>query len=190
MIIWSTFVENLLTVVTDKRSIAELSLLDDKFEASGIPGKVFYFHRIKTLSQYEGIGEGRDLIIEVCKFMDKENATIYNILNPYGKRDLKSLIKFFEASGFEMFQDPNVMIRTPKDSSKEQPYIIKHKKIQIRSYNKNYGDEKICQCGHPYHRHFDSYDKMRACGCKYCECYIFIEKRRKNNNEDTNEHTL
>jgi hypothetical protein len=42
-------------------------------------------------------------------------------------------------------------------------------------YNHDFGDDKICKCGHPYHRHFDSYEQMRAVGCKYCQCYTFEE---------------
>ena len=37
-------------------------------------------------------------------------------------------------------------------------------------YDKEFGDDKICQCGHPYYRHFDTYDNMSPIGCKYCEC--------------------
>lgn len=40
-------------------------------------------------------------------------------------------------------------------------------------YEANYGDDEPCQCGHPYDRHFDSYDHMRPVGCKYCACYEF-----------------
>ena len=32
-------------------------------------------------------------------------------------------------------------------------------------------DLECAGCGHPYHRHFDSYDDMRAVGCKYCDCH-------------------
>lgn len=28
-------------------------------------------------------------------------------------------------------------------------------------------------CGHPYHRHFDSYEDMAPVGCKYCSCSTF-----------------
>jgi len=30
--------------------------------------------------------------------------------------------------------------------------------------------DKMCYCGHEYHRHFDGYDDNRYIGCKYCEC--------------------
>ena len=37
-----------------------------------------------------------------------------------------------------------------------------------RGYDPNFGDEKLCLCGHPYYRHFDTYDNMADIGCKYC----------------------
>ena len=43
-------------------------------------------------------------------------------------------------------------------------------------YDSNFGDDRICKCGHPYYRHFDTYENMRPVGCKYCLCYMFKEK--------------
>jgi hypothetical protein len=43
-------------------------------------------------------------------------------------------------------------------------------------YNPFFGDERMCQCGHPYHRHFDSFEDMKFVGCKYCDCHEFKEK--------------
>lgn len=59
--------------------------------------------------------------------------------------------------------------------TKENPYIIRTKRriIRTRHYNSNYGDEKLCKCGHPYYRHFDTYENMYPIGCKYCECLVF-----------------
>lgn len=31
------------------------------------------------------------------------------------------------------------------------------------------------ECGHAYYRHFDTYEDMRAIGCKYCQCWTFVE---------------
>jgi hypothetical protein len=57
----------------------------------------------------------------------------------------------------------------------EEPYIKAEIVIVEHRYNPNYGDDRMCGCGHPYYRHFDTYEEMRACGCKYCECFIFEE---------------
>lgn len=59
----------------------------------------------------------------------------------------------------------------------EQPYLITYKTIKEVKYNPNYGDDRICECGHAYYRHFDSYENMDAVGCKYCCCYEFKEKK-------------
>ena len=56
----------------------------------------------------------------------------------------------------------------------ESPYL--ETAVIEYHYNPKYGDYRICQCGHPYYRHFDTYDEdMYPVGCKYCECYKFIE---------------
>ena len=61
----------------------------------------------------------------------------------------------------------------------EPPYIITKKRVvivEVRKYNPNYGDRRICRCGHEYERHFDSYPSVvtgeinEAVGCKYCGC--------------------
>ena len=46
-------------------------------------------------------------------------------------------------------------------------------------YDPNFGDEKLCECGHPYYRHFDSYEDMEPIGCKYCGCRIFKLKENE-----------
>lgn len=43
------------------------------------------------------------------------------------------------------------------------------------AYDPNFGNERICKCGHTYYRHFDSYDDMAPIGCKYCQCGYFEE---------------
>lgn len=55
------------------------------------------------------------------------------------------------------------------------PYA--HKEVILDVYNPYYGDDRICKCGHPYYRHFDSYDNMENVGCKYCDCLEFVEKK-------------
>lgn len=111
MIIFSSYMNKNLTVATE-HGVAELSCVVP-IELEGIKGPIFYFHRIKVRPAFEGTGEGRELMIEVCRYMDELNATIYNELNPYGKRDMKNLKSFFRSSGFEDYgnSNSNVMIR-------------------------------------------------------------------------------
>jgi len=46
-------------------------------------------------------------------------------------------------------------------------------------YYPEFGDNKLCRCGHHYYRHFDPFDDPpnRAVGCKYCDCHIFEEQK-------------
>jgi predicted nucleic acid-binding Zn-ribbon protein len=61
--------------------------------------------------------------------------------------------------------------------NEEKPYLERVETIVVvhREYNHNYGDERVCQCGHVYYRHFDPYEEMSAVGCKYCGCSQFVE---------------
>jgi len=60
----------------------------------------------------------------------------------------------------------------------EKPYIVTTttKVITEYNYNPKYGNHRVCECGHPYYRHFDTYDQMYPCGCKYCGCGEFKEE--------------
>jgi len=57
----------------------------------------------------------------------------------------------------------------------ELPYLETIVTTTERKYNENFGDDRVCVCGHTYDRHFDSYEQMEAVGCKYCDCFTFIE---------------
>lgn len=57
----------------------------------------------------------------------------------------------------------------------EEPYITKEVVVIEKLYNPNYGDDRICECGHKYYRHFDTYENMSNVGCKYCFCGCFTE---------------
>lgn len=60
-------------------------------------------------------------------------------------------------------------------NSDDRPYLEVVTIETEKRYNPNYGDDRMCKCGHSYYRHFDSYEQMEAIGCKYCECYDFEE---------------
>lgn len=64
---------------------------------------------------------------------------------------------------------------------KEKPYLFKTIQVKNRMYNPKYGDERICQCGHQYYRHFDSYANMLPLGCKYCSCFVFMQGEEDEN---------
>jgi hypothetical protein len=60
-----------------------------------------------------------------------------------------------------------------KDSDGNELPYFKYFNIgvcEIKKYNANYGDDRVCVCGHTYDRHFDYYENYAAVGCKYCGC--------------------
>ena len=104
-----------ISAFTKNSSTAELCDLGSMIEVAGLDNPVYYFNRIKVRKDIEGTGEGKALMIEVCKIADMHGITIYNELNPYGKRNMERLKEFFKASGFEPFVNAsNVMVRKPK----------------------------------------------------------------------------
>lgn len=64
--------------------------------------------------------------------------------------------------------------RMPLVCRKDGPYLKGVEIEEIVLYNPTYGDEKICECSHRYYRHFDTYEGMRARGCKCCPCHTFV----------------
>lgn len=62
-------------------------------------------------------------------------------------------------------------------SSEDSPYLDYEYTVvkKIRKYNPNFGDDRICICGHPYIRHFDVNKNMWSVGCKKCSCIEFKE---------------
>ncbi len=76
---------------------------------------------------------------------------------------------------------PGWLEATTGEDITEKPYLQKARVLVDRKYNPNYGDHRLCLCGHSYHRHFDSYDAMRDVGCKYCACTDFKEDPDSNN---------
>lgn len=61
----------------------------------------------------------------------------------------------------------------------DEPPFLTRKVVQyLEEYNPKYGDYRMCTCGHPYYRHFDTYEEMSNVGCKYagmCDCRGFYE---------------
>jgi hypothetical protein len=68
-------------------------------------------------------------------------------------------------------------------NGKDTPYIETEVIVKaiFREYNPEYGDEKLCKCGHSYYRHFDSYENMAPVGCKYCQCDEFTPAEESDN---------
>lgn len=80
--------------------------------------------------------------------------------------EMKKLVAHYESEQLNKHTDI---------SCDEKPYLEVVTIETDRKFNPKYGSDRKCKCGHPYHRHFDSYDEMKAIGCKYCDCYVFEE---------------
>lgn len=106
--------QGIITAFTSKRSTAELSDLGPWVAIAGLKNPVYFFNRIKVRKENEGTGQGKALMIEVCKLADQRGITIFNELNPYGERHMDRLVEFFKASGFEKFGPAGIMVRKPK----------------------------------------------------------------------------
>lgn len=147
---------------------------DESFGVSGISKeKVF-----KTMEEAESY---RKKLMEkehaefVSRAHDKENffkylydIAIYESYNDYDNKYIANKIK--EYTGINVLQD----IENVQDLE-NTPYLIEVNVEVTRKYNPNYGDNKMCKCGHQYYRHFDSWEDMLAVGCKYCDCWEFVE---------------
>lgn len=59
-------------------------------------------------------------------------------------------------------------------SGEQKPYLVVTRVERL--YNPEYGDERVCVCGHEYYRHFDTHEDMSNVGCKYCGCTSFEER--------------
>lgn len=59
----------------------------------------------------------------------------------------------------------------------DEPYLVKEVVRTARLFNPEYGNDRVCMCGHTYERHFDFYEEpdMQDVGCKYCPCDNFME---------------
>lgn len=65
-----------------------------------------------------------------------------------------------------------------KEVEPNLPYLIVS--TLESKWNPDFPQEALCECGHPYYRHFDTYDDMDPCGCKYawyCGCDLWRDDR-------------
>lgn len=73
-----------------------------------------------------------------------------------------------------LLRDINSQVMFDIKEPLNQPYLTVVKLSVEKVWNPDYNETAICNCGHEYYRHFDSYDNNEACGCKYCRCDDFI----------------
>lgn len=83
-------------------------------------------------------------------------------------------------------------ILVEEEETKEAPYKTKVIPTVYNLLNRDYPQNNLCFCGHPYHRHFDSHasaaewyeepelpDDPPAVGCKYCDCMTFSQNKEE-----------
>lgn len=78
--------------------------------------------------------------------------------------------KIYDDNGNEIISEE--VIGSDKSAYLEVTRTVKY---TTKKYNPKYGDNRLCVCGHEYYRHFDSWEDMYPCGCKYCSCGHFRE---------------
>ena len=108
---------------------------------------------------------------ELARRMGKSESSISQFLHPTRNLTLRSMLALSEAVGCSV--EFRLVPPTDPDVLKSTPYLTQTETYP--AYNPAYGDERECKCGHPYYRHFDSYDDNCPVGCKYCECSTFEE---------------
>ena len=75
------------------------------------------------------------------------------------------------ANNFQCIKHDKVILSEP-DPDNTGPYLrtkVMVERTELRM-NPDFPDDAKCDCGHPYHRHFDAYEDWAPVGCKYCEC--------------------
>lgn len=63
--------------------------------------------------------------------------------------------------------------------SEENPYIEEEVNYTVKKFNPKFGNERMCECGHTYERHFDWMEDNKFVGCKYCGCDDFVERKEE-----------
>ena len=91
--------ENGSILELSKMSIKEVQRYNSEFGV-GIKNvkNCFFFNRIKAGRKTKG--EGKKLMTELVKILDKQKASVVLEVNPYGSFDLNGLIKFYRTYSF------------------------------------------------------------------------------------------
>ena len=130
--------------------------------------------------------EEKDMIIISINKLDKLKNDLLNLVNKVGKGDsftknkvvdgqIEIIDKIIKIARLEMNDiKHNTYISLKSETS--EPYIEGLNIGREIEWNSKYPQNTECECGHTYYRHFDSYEEMDACGCKYCGCYGFKPK--------------
>ncbi len=111
---------NNISLSTNDYSCLEISKFEDKNFKDyllhlGVPehNNLYWFNRIKV--RQEGIGTGKLLMQKLCNLLDSLNIMLVCQINPYGKRNLEDLKRFYINSGFILIStEESLCYRLPK----------------------------------------------------------------------------
>lgn len=99
------------------------------------------------------------------------------------------LIEFFVAKDGRLFEDQDQCVAYEQSlGTGDTPYLYKpiNSLSQERQWNPKYDNDAVCECGHAYYRHFDSYENNDPVGCKYCNCHSFTLHDKNTHNHTSN----
>jgi hypothetical protein len=125
------------------------------------------------IEQYQEFFKSKGIIFDYVNC----NPEVTTEIGGYGNYDNKFYFNVLldDKAGFDALNDWPIIESLV--TLEQQPYLISDEKNTLTyKYNPDFGDDKLCRCGHTYYRHFDTYEKMDAIGCKYCRCFSFKEK--------------
>lgn len=96
------------------------------------------------------------------------------------KTNQNYFIEVVDEYGENSYSVPAEIVRaSSRKAGPDDPYkeIVLEVAGILKQYNPDFGDNRLCECGHTYYRHFDTYEHMAPVGCKYCGCQEFKLKK-------------
>ena len=99
--------------------------------------------------------------------------------SPEDSHAILSQIWLLQAIPVEAYREMDIMQEGCKWTFNQVENAPYHKEVIVytkHKWNPKYDENAECECGDPYYRHFDTYEKMEAVGCKWCECMEFKPK--------------
>lgn len=111
------FNQELITIRTKNRSIAELSLMDSDLvlDLFVMPEKMplYMFNRISVIPAMQGKGDGKILLDEVCRIADLYQFAIFLGINSYGRMNTEDLRSWYIRHNWIDLGN-KLMVRFPK----------------------------------------------------------------------------
>ena len=122
--------------------------------------------------------EEKKQILEFSKYMHdyrvyKSKKGVTSIRSTENGKDKKRIVKNEQ---LWFFKDGDNDVQNYIAHLYNSPELVQVDVMGGEAHDPNFGDSRLCTCGHTYYRHFDSYENMAPVGCKYsghCNCEGF-----------------